>query len=665
MDILSPDPGEEAGFQVENNKFAFSPGQLGKLCNPKSLAAFHALGGINGIEKGLRTDRKYGLGINEEASTLADRKRVFSDNRLPAPKASLWKWLTQGLPKRQQESKATVKTICSGRMCASSVDDIYAGDVLYMEPGDMIPVDGIFISGHGLKFDESSVTGESDLVKKTPSEMVENAIRTGAPLGNLDPFIQSGAKVTEGMGTFMVTATGVHSFYGKTMMSLRDDVEASLLPTKYRDLEHFAIIGVAFTLCLLGFLLIKIVDIRSFSELVLPMTNIVFILAPDFAIPVLDGLIFLGSAALHDSFTSTISNSVSSPISRKKWPLDLLQRSSEWLYRNIVQSRASATIPNRLIRSAQVVRLKHIRPSYASKVARSSTRVWIRKSYIHSLGFTMGTSFLCLVPGVAAQQSGATLGWKQRSQDTLSEVLISCAILLAPTIILLAAGCITLFLVWLESEGVLALFMPGMACIFVTVRASGEQNHFVHLSIGMAYILFMLGFCRLIALRNKFGKGFCFVATLLGSSITLIVMAFPSARDYWVAFTDLNPTFALSLVIPLSFFLCDFALYVTRAVNRPETLISSPSRLEAGVLGDVLSTGDQAYRLRHISIQRMRRQNMFDSDMFDSDADDVDLDDIDAYGSAADNASQKQRKFSIPDRFVAWVSHIFRKVKAQ
>lgn len=96
VDTLGPGPGEEAEFQVENNKFAFYPGQLGKLYYPKSLAALHALGGIDGIGRRLKTDRKYGRSINEEASTLADRKRVFSDNRLPAPKASAWKRLTPG-----------------------------------------------------------------------------------------------------------------------------------------------------------------------------------------------------------------------------------------------------------------------------------------------------------------------------------------------------------------------------------------------------------------------------------------------------------------------------------------------------------------------------------------------------------------------------------------
>ncbi|KAK2029928.1 hypothetical protein LX32DRAFT_692836 [Colletotrichum zoysiae] len=53
---LMPDPGMEADFIVPDNPFAFSPGQLNKLLNPKSLSAFQALGGLYGIEKSLQTE---------------------------------------------------------------------------------------------------------------------------------------------------------------------------------------------------------------------------------------------------------------------------------------------------------------------------------------------------------------------------------------------------------------------------------------------------------------------------------------------------------------------------------------------------------------------------------------------------------------------------------
>lgn len=123
---LDPDKGNEKDFQVENSPFAFSPGQLNKLLNPKSLAAFRALGGLAGLERGLRTDLTAGLSSDEsllegsvsfdnaveqktgknaaeadlhqkplkEAHTLPsaesqflDRIRVFHHNKLPDRKA--------------------------------------------------------------------------------------------------------------------------------------------------------------------------------------------------------------------------------------------------------------------------------------------------------------------------------------------------------------------------------------------------------------------------------------------------------------------------------------------------------------------------------------------------------------------------------------------------
>lgn len=126
---LKADLGDEDSFQVDDNPFAFSPGQLSKLYNPKSITAFCAVGGLQGLVHGLRTDRTAGLGLEESAlegtvdlnqitqhnsiarafaarktrvpnSHLAshvaatrgtgpytDRKRVFGINRLPDKKS--------------------------------------------------------------------------------------------------------------------------------------------------------------------------------------------------------------------------------------------------------------------------------------------------------------------------------------------------------------------------------------------------------------------------------------------------------------------------------------------------------------------------------------------------------------------------------------------------
>jgi Ca2+-transporting ATPase len=70
-DALRPDPGTEADFEVKDNPFAFSPGQLGKMLNPKSLEAFRALGGLKGIERGLHANVATGLSVDE--TTVANR----------------------------------------------------------------------------------------------------------------------------------------------------------------------------------------------------------------------------------------------------------------------------------------------------------------------------------------------------------------------------------------------------------------------------------------------------------------------------------------------------------------------------------------------------------------------------------------------------------------
>ncbi|KAI2633562.1 plasma membrane calcium-transporting ATPase [Hypomontagnella submonticulosa] len=336
VDPLCPDPGTEADFQVENNPFAFSPGQLNKLQNPKSLPAFRSLGGLSGIARGLQTDINAGLSVDETTvrtsitfeqavrrtsdkffetpdltpnsgpGSFVDRIRVFGKNVLPAKKATpIWKlmwgayndkviilltvaaiislalglyetfgttpepggppsvdWvegvaiiiailivtLVGSLNDWQKErafvrlnakkEDREIKVVRSGKSFMINVHDILAGDVLHLEPGDLVPVDGIFISGHDLKCDESSATGESDAIKKTPGDQVMALLGSGANPKGLDPFIISGSKVLEGVGTFLCTSVGVHSSFGKIMMSVRTEIEATPLQKK---LERLAV----------------------------------------------------------------------------------------------------------------------------------------------------------------------------------------------------------------------------------------------------------------------------------------------------------------------------------------------------------------------------------------------------------------------------------------
>lgn len=94
-----------------------------------------------------------------------------------------------------------------------SVYDVVVGDILFVEPGEILPVDGVFLQGHNVRCDESGATGESDAVKKAPFEELN-----GSEKGKTDCFLLSGSKVLEGVGTYVVTGVGEHSFHGKIMM---------------------------------------------------------------------------------------------------------------------------------------------------------------------------------------------------------------------------------------------------------------------------------------------------------------------------------------------------------------------------------------------------------------------------------------------------------------
>nr|OQO26665.1 hypothetical protein B0A51_04142 [Rachicladosporium sp. CCFEE 5018] len=336
-DTLRPDNGFEKDFVVKDNKFAFSPGQLNKLLNPKSLAAYSALGGLRGIERGLRTNVETGLSVDEnlldgavtfeDATTYAytsqespsflatdapdgaaaagnsfkDRIKIFSNNALPEKKATpLWKlmWMAykdkililltvaaiislalglyevfgvdhpEGSPppidyveglaiciaiiivvlvvslNDYQKERAfvklnakkedrTINVIRSSKSHVIGVHGLLAGDVVHLEPGDMVPADGIFISGHNVKCDESSATGESDALRKTPGDQVMRMLAEGhTELKQMDPFIISGSKVQEGAGTYLVTSVGVNSTFGKIMMAMRVDMQPTPLQVK-------------------------------------------------------------------------------------------------------------------------------------------------------------------------------------------------------------------------------------------------------------------------------------------------------------------------------------------------------------------------------------------------------------------------------------------------
>ncbi|XP_043683387.1 plasma membrane calcium-transporting ATPase 2 isoform X3 [Vespula pensylvanica] len=97
------------------------------------------------------------------------------------------------------EGEHKFSVIRQGEVKQISVSDIVVGDICQIKYGDLLPADGILIQSNDLKVDESSLTGESDHVKKGEA---------------FDPMVLSGTHVMEGSGKMLVTAVGVNSQAG-------------------------------------------------------------------------------------------------------------------------------------------------------------------------------------------------------------------------------------------------------------------------------------------------------------------------------------------------------------------------------------------------------------------------------------------------------------------
>jgi P-type Ca2+ transporter type 2C len=91
------------------------------------------------------------------------------------------------------------------------------GDIAILEPGEIVPCDGVFLRGHNVRCDESGATGESDAIRKAPYQECMDAKERGEK-SKRDCFIVSGSKVIEGVGLYVVIAVGTKSFNGRIMM---------------------------------------------------------------------------------------------------------------------------------------------------------------------------------------------------------------------------------------------------------------------------------------------------------------------------------------------------------------------------------------------------------------------------------------------------------------
>ncbi|KAE8767620.1 putative calcium-transporting ATPase 13, plasma membrane-type [Hordeum vulgare] len=107
-----------------------------------------------------------------------------------------------------ESANIDVTVVRAARRQEVSILDIVVGDVVILKAGDAVPADGVFLTGHGLRVDESSITCEPQ-----PIEIDDKKY----------PFLASGVKVIAGYGRMVVTAVGTDTSWGELMKIEADD----------------------------------------------------------------------------------------------------------------------------------------------------------------------------------------------------------------------------------------------------------------------------------------------------------------------------------------------------------------------------------------------------------------------------------------------------------
>ncbi|KAE8660295.1 Calcium-transporting ATPase 8, plasma membrane-type [Hibiscus syriacus] len=250
--------------RVPGSDFSVGPEQLASVSRDHNFNTLLEYGGVNGLAESLKTNLE--KGIPGDDSDLLKRRNAFGSNTYPQKKGrSFWRFVweacqdltlmilvvaavaslalgikTEGIKEgwydggsiafavllvivvtaisdykqslqfqKLDEEKRNIhlEVVRGGRRVEISIYDIVVGDVVPLNIGDQVPADGILISGHSLAIDESSMTGESDIVHKDAKQ----------------PFLMSGCKVADGSGTMLVTGVGINTEWGLLMSNLSED----------------------------------------------------------------------------------------------------------------------------------------------------------------------------------------------------------------------------------------------------------------------------------------------------------------------------------------------------------------------------------------------------------------------------------------------------------
>ncbi|MFI6493249.1 HAD-IC family P-type ATPase [Streptomyces sp. NPDC050564] len=115
----------------------------------------------------------------------------------------------------RRESAVMANVVRDGEETIAPAEELAVGDVVNLNPGDVVPADGRLLEAHHLEVDESALTGESLPVAKDVAPVL------ASDLGDRTSMLYEGTTVAAGRGRAVVIATGTATEAGRAAVGGR------------------------------------------------------------------------------------------------------------------------------------------------------------------------------------------------------------------------------------------------------------------------------------------------------------------------------------------------------------------------------------------------------------------------------------------------------------
>lgn len=265
ISFLSHAAGQRCGLvlsnEVKESGFGIEPDELASIGRSHDSKGLERLGGVAGMARAVNVSLEDGVSSRD----VPHRQDIFGCNR-SAEKASRGFWMfvwdamqdltlnilivcalvsigvgipTEGWPKgmydgvgitisillivsvtsisdyrqslqfkdlENEKKNVFIQVTRDGKRQQILTHDLVVGDIVHLSIGDIVPADGLFISGYSLLIDESSLSGESEPVN----------------IHQKKPFLLSGTKVQDGSAKMLVTSVGMRTEWGRLIDTLNE-----------------------------------------------------------------------------------------------------------------------------------------------------------------------------------------------------------------------------------------------------------------------------------------------------------------------------------------------------------------------------------------------------------------------------------------------------------